>query len=111
MELYLIKSGLKSLLSNLWDFVKKVFVFGFFYGRLCIVPVVLSMGLMQLLKVFGVPMDTCKTVMKVSLIIGQVIPAASYAGLVEEDPNMEGSIDLCFSGWIIISILIWYGIK
>lgn len=108
MELDLIKSGLKSLLGNLWDFAKKVCVFCFVYGRLCVVPVILSLGLMQLLKLFGVPLDVCTTVMKFSLIIGQIVPAASYAGLINEDPNVEGSMDICFSGWIIISILVWY---
>ena len=110
MELDLIKSGFKSLLGNLWDFAKKVYVFCFFYGRLCVVPVIFSLGLMQLLKLFGVPLDIYKTVMKLSLIIGQVIPASSYAGLINEDPNVEGSMDICFSGWIIISILIWFNL-
>lgn len=108
LEIELIKAGLKSLLRSLWDFVKKIYVFCFFYGRLCVIPVIFAVALMQLLKVFGVPLDICMTVMKLCLIIGQVVPAASYAGVINEDPNVEGSMDICFSGWIIISILVWF---
>ena len=103
-----IKEGLKALLSCLWDFIKKVFVFCFVYGLFCVIPALLALGLMFLLKILGVPVDICKTVMKIALIIGQIIPAAGYAGMINEDHNVEGSIDICFSGWIISSILIWY---
>ena len=107
-EVEAIKQGLKSLPRGLWDFIKKALVFCFFYGRLCIVPVVFALGLMFLLKILGVPVDICIIVMKIALIIGQIIPAAGYTGLINSDPNAEGSTDICFSGWIIISILIWY---
>ena len=108
MEVDLIKDGLKSLLRSLWDFIKKVFVFCFFYGRLCIFPALLGIGLMFLLKISGVPVDICTIVMKLTFIIGQIIPAAGYAGMINADQNVEGSMDICFSGWIIFSILIWY---
>lgn len=107
-EIDAIKEGFKSLPRGLWDFIKKVLVFCFFYGRLCIIPALLAIGLMFLLKILGVPVDICTIVMKLTLIIGQIIPAASYAGVINEDPNVEGSMDICFSGWIISSILIWY---
>lgn len=110
MEIELIKEGLKRLPGGLWVFFKKAYVFCFFYGRLCVVPVLLSLGLMWLLKTLGVPLDTCTMVMKLVLIIGQIIPAASYAGVIKDDPNVEGSMDVCFSGWIIISILIWFNL-
>ena len=109
-EIENIKEGLKTLPSGLWAFFKKAYVFCFVYGRLCIFPVALSLGLMWLLKIFGVPLDTCALVMKLGLIIGQIIPAASYAGVIKDDPNVEGSMDVCFSGWIIISILIWFNL-
>lgn len=107
-EIDAIKEGLKSLPSGLWDFFKKACVFCFLYGRLCIVPALLSLGLMWLLKTLSVPLDICTIVMKLGFIIGQIIPAASYAGMIKGDPNVEGSMDVCFAGWIIISILIWY---
>lgn len=110
MEIEAIKEGLKSLPGSFWEFIKKVLVFCFLYGRMCIVPAMLSLGLMWLLKELGVSLDICKTVMKLGLIIGQIIPAASYAGVLKDDPNVEASIDVCFSGWIIISILIWYNL-
>ena len=107
LEIEIIKEGMKSLLSSLWDFIKKVLVFCFFYGRLFIFPVLFALALKFLLKTLGIPINICTIVMKIALIIGQIIPAAGYAGLISEDPNFEGSMDICFSGWIIISILIW----
>lgn len=105
-----IQEGMKSLLGNLWDFIKKAYVFCFLYGLFCIIPVLLALGLMFLLKILGVPVDICTIVMKISLIIGQIIPAAGYAGVIKDDPKVEGSMDICFSGWIIVSILIWYNL-
>lgn len=108
LEIEVIKEGLKLLPSGLWDFFKKAFVFCFFYGRLFAVIAAFSVLIMQLLKVLGVPLDICKIVSKLVIIIGQIIPAASYIGVINEDPNTEGSTDICFSGWIILSLLIWY---
>ena len=106
-ELDAIKEGLKSLPSGLWDFFKKVIVFSFFYGRLSFVVAVFSLGLLQLLKALCVPLDICIVIAKVVFTVGQIIPAASYIGVINEDPNCEGSTDICFSGWIIISIWFW----
>ena len=103
-----IKEGLKVLLGSLWGFIKKVYVFCFIYGLFCVIPALFALGLMLLLKILGVPVDVCKTVMKIALIIGQIIPASGYAGTINEDHNVEGSMDICFSGLIIVSILIWY---
>ena len=107
-ELDAIKEGLKSLPSGLWDFIKKLIVFSFFYGRLFMVVVALSLGIMQLLKVLGVPLDTSIVVAKVVLTIGQIIPAASYIGVINEDPNCEGSTDICFSAWTIFAVWLWF---
>lgn len=107
-EIYVIKEGFKSLPRGLWDFFKKAFVFCFFYGRLFVVIAAVSIGIAQLLKVLGAPLDTCIIVMKLVLIIGQIIPAASYIGVINEDAHTEGSADICFSGWLILSVLIWY---
>ena len=107
-EIYIIKEGLKLLPKGLLDFLKKVFVFCFFYGRLFAVVVAFSILIMQLLKVFGVPLDVCKTVAKLVIIVGQIIPAASYICVINEDQYTEGSTDICFSGWLILSALIWY---
>jgi hypothetical protein len=107
-EIDAIKKGLKVLPSGLWGFFKKVFVFCFFYGRLFIVIGVLSIGIMQILKELGVPLDARKIVAKLVIIVGQIIPAASYLGVINEDPNTEGSSDICFFGWLILSVWIWY---
>lgn len=107
-EIDAIKEGFKSLPSGLWDFFKKIIVFSFLYGRLFVCVAAASIGIMQLLKVFGVPLDTCVIVMKLVLTVGQIIPAASYVGVINDDPNVEGSTDVCFSGWLILSVLIWY---
>lgn len=107
-ELDVIKKGLKLLPSGLWDFIKKVLVFAFFYGRLFVVVAALSLGIMQLLKALGVPLDACIVVSKVVITIGQIIPAASYIGVINEDPNCEGSTDICFSAWVIFSIWLWF---
>lgn len=105
-EIDAIKAGFKSLPRGLWDFFKKILVFCFFYGRLFTVIAAFSILIMQLLKVFGVPLDICILVLKLMVIIGQIIPAASYIGVIKEDPYTEGSTDICFSGWIILSLLI-----
>lgn len=105
-----IRGGMEPLFQNLWDFFKKAYVFCFFYGLFEIIPVLFSLGLMYLLKVLGVPVDICAIVMKVALIIGQIIPGAGYAGVINDDPNVEGSMDVCFSGMIICSISIWYAL-
>ena len=107
-EIAAIKEGLKSLPRGLWDFIKKIAVFCFFYGRLFVVIAAASFGIMLLLKLLGVPLDACIIVMKLALTVGQIIPAASYIGVINDDPNVEGSMDICFSGWLILSILIWY---
>lgn len=106
-EVDAIKEGLKLLPKGLWEFFKKIIVFSFFYGRLFLVVAALSLGIMQLLKALGVPLDICIVVSKVALTIGQIIPAASYIGVINDDPNCEGSTDICFSGWLFISIWIW----
>lgn len=107
-EIESIKEGFKSLPRGLWDFFKKIVVFCFFYGRLFAVVVAFSILIMQLLKAFGVPSDICILVLKLLVIIGQIIPATSYIGLINEDPNVEGSTDICFSGWVILSLYFWY---
>ena len=103
-----IRGGIKPLFQNLWDFFKKAYVFCFIYGLFEGIPVIFSLGLMYLLKTLGVPVDIYTVVTKVALIIGQIIPAAGYAGVIKDDPNVEGSMDVCFSGMIICSISIWY---
>ena len=105
-----IREGIKPLFCNLWDFIKKAYVFCFIYGLFEIIPILFSMGLMYLLKILGVPVDVYTIVTKVALIIGQIIPAAGYTGAINDDPNVEGSMDICFSGMIICSILIWYAL-
>ena len=108
MILECIREGMKPLLRHFWDFFKKAYVFCFLYGLFEIIPGLFSLGLMYLLKILGVPVDICAIVMKVTLIIGQIIPAAGYAGAINNDPNVEGSMDVCFSGMIICAISIWY---
>lgn len=108
MILESIMEGLKALLASLWDFIKKAYVFCFLYGLYETIPVSFSLGLMYLLKISGVSVDIYKTVAKVTLIIGQIIPTAGYAGVINHDHIVEGSMDICFSGCIILSILIWY---
>ena len=105
-----IRGGIKPLFSNLWEFFKKAYVFCFIYGLFEIIPALLSIGLMYLSKVLGAPVDITKIVLKVSLIIGQIIPAAGYAGVINDDPNVEGSMDVCFSGIIICVLSIWYAL-
>jgi hypothetical protein len=107
-EINAIKEGLKSLPSGLWDFFKKILVFLFFYGRLFVVIAAFSILIMLFLRALGVSLDICMIVLKITLIIGQIIPAASYIQVITEDPNIEGSPDICFSGWLILSVLIWY---
>lgn len=107
-EIDVIKSGFKSIPRGLLDFFKKILVFSFLYGRLFAVVAALSIFIMQILRVFGVPLDICILIAKLFIIIGQIIPAASYVGAINEDQNIEGSTDICFSGWIILSLLIWY---
>ena len=107
-EIDVIKKGLKLLPSGLWDFVKKIFVFCFFYGRLFVVITAFSIGIAELLKILGIPIEICKIVSKIALIVGQIIPAASYVGIISEDSNVEGSTDFCFFGWLILSVFIWY---
>ena len=107
-EIYAIKQGLKLLPIGLLDFLKKIFIFCFVYGRSFCVIAAFSVCIMLLLQELNVPLDICRMVMKLMLIVGQIIPAASYIGVISEDPHAEGSTEICFLGWIILSVLIWY---
>lgn len=107
-EIDAIKEGFKSLPVGLWDFFKKIFVFCFFYGRLFVVIAAVSVGIWKLLEVLGAPLDTCALVAKILITVGQIIPATSYIGVINDDPHCEGSTDICFSGWLILSLLIWH---
>ena len=107
-EIDAIKEGFKLLPKGLWDFFKKIAVFSFIYGRLLVVVAAVSFGIWKLLAVLGVPSDTCVLVTKILITVGQIIPATSYIGAINDDPYCEGSTDICFSGWLILSLLIWY---
>ena len=106
-EIDAIKEGLKLMPSGWWDFFKKSYVFCFLYGRLFAVVSAFSALIMMLLKALGVPLDICVLVMKILITVGQIIPAASYIAMINNEPNCEGSTDICFSGWIITSLWVW----
>ena len=108
MELQAIKEGFVIIRKKIIYFIQKALVFLFLYGRMNVFPVIFALGLFWMLNVIGASTTSSITVFKLSLIIGQLIPMASYAGIIHNDPNVEGSMDICFAGAIIVSMLVWY---
>ena len=109
-ELEVISHGIKIIKQNLLNFFKKILVFVFFYSRMFVPVIIVSLATFYVLKFIGVPTEVGSIVFKIILLVGQIIPAASYAGIITNDKNVEGSMDVCFSGIIISSLLIWYAL-
>ena len=109
-ELEVISEGIKVIKRNLLDFVKKVLVFIFLFSRMECVVVIPSLSILGILHLFHVPAEICDIVFKIMLLVGQIIPAASYAGAITVDKTIEGSMDVCFAGVIICLLSIWYAL-
>lgn len=109
-EFELIKTGLKILIKGIFDYIKKIPAFLFLYGRIYTITVLFALFVSFVLKYFKIPADTTAFIFKSLLLFGQIIPAASYAGAITIDKTIEGSMDICFSGLIISSLLIWYAL-
>ena len=107
-ELEIISEGIKVIKCNLFDFVKKVPAFIFIYSRMECLVVIPSLAIFWILHLLNIPEKTCDITFKVMLLVGQIIPAASYAGAITVDKTIEGSMDVCFTGVIICSLLIWH---
>lgn len=107
-EIAAISEGLIAIKRNIFDFIKKVLVFIFLYGRMIFIPLCLAFCAYFILDFIGINEQHSSAICKAILILGQIFPAASYAGVISNDPNAEGSMDICFAGAIIVSLIIWY---
>lgn len=109
-ELEVIQTGLKIIKKSIFDYLKNIPAFIFLYGRVFAINVLFALSVSLILDFFGISNDTVAFVFKLLLLIGQIIPAASYAGAITTDKTIEGSMDICYSGLIISSLLIWYAL-
>ena len=73
-EFEIISYGIKAIKQSLFDFVKKIPVFVFFYSRMFAPVVIVGLATFYILQILGI------------------------------------SMDICFSGVIISSLLIWYAL-
>ena len=109
-EFEIISYGIKAIKQSLFDFVKKIPAFVFFYSRMFVPVVIVGLATFYILKILGISIEVGSIIFKIILMVGQIIPAASYAGIITNNKNVEGSMDICFSGVIISSLLIWYAL-
>lgn len=109
-ELEVIQTGLRIIRKSIFDYLKNIPAFLFLYGRIFALMLLLALFVSLILDHFGISNATAAFVFKLLLLIGQIIPAASYAGAITIDKTIEGSMDICFSGLIISSLLIWYAL-
>ena len=89
-------------------FLKRLYVFVFFFG----VSYMLSCGAALLipagLKWVGLSNDISMTVGRIFLTIAPLIPTCVYARCENEDLNGEFNMDLCFVVWIATIVFAWW---
>ena len=104
-----VRHSLKLVGIHFWSFLKRLYVFAFFWGRCACIsyPLALLIPLGLHIKL-GLAYDVSMTVTKVLLTIAPIFPTADYAECKEEDYEDEFSMDLCFAVWIITIVYAWW---
>lgn len=102
-----IGSILISIISHLWKFIKRLYVFMLPFG----VPYMMSIGcallLSEVLGYLGFPHNISKTICRILLTISPIIPTGIYSLCEEADLYDEFSMDLCFVVWIATIVYAW----
>ena len=94
---------------HFWNFLKHLYLFIFFYGRLACISYALALIIpLGLHTKFGLPHDVAMTIARILLTIAPILPTAAYAQCKEEDYEDEFSMDLCFTTWIITIAYAWW---
>ena len=95
--------------AHFWKFVKRLFLFIFFYGRFAFISCGLSILVPVSLHAYlGMPYDVSITIMRILLTVTPIFPTAVYAVCKEEDYDDEFSMDLCFAVWLISIVCAWW---
>lgn len=98
---------LESVGSHFWKFIKRLYVFTFFFG----LPYCISCGVAALVPIclhtIGLPHDIAMVISRILLTIAPVIPTALYTRFEKEDRFDEFSMDLCFVTWIATVVYAW----
>jgi hypothetical protein len=94
---------------HFWNFVKRLYLFAFFWGRYACVSYPLAIIIPMFLGIkLGLPYAMAMTITKVLLTIAPLLPTAVYAECKEEDYEDEFSMDLCFATWMITIVYAWW---
>lgn len=104
-----ISHALKLVCNHFWNFIKRLYLFAFFWGRFALI----SYGVAVLIPVslhtyLSMPHTVSMTIMKILLTIAPILPTAVYAECKEEDYYDELSMDLCFAVWVITIVYAWW---
>lgn len=98
---------LLSILSHFWKFIKRLYVFAYFFG----VPYLISCSIALLipygLQSIGFPHSASVLLVRILLTIAPVVPTGVYTLIEAEDQYDECSMDLCFVVWIATVVYAW----
>ena len=104
-----VMHSLKLVGVHFLNFLKRLYLFVFFWGRYACISYPLAIIIPLALRAkLGFPHAMAMTITKVLLTIAPILPTAAYAQLKEEDYNDEFSMDLCFAVWVITIVYAWW---
>lgn len=103
------KELLLALGKYLLHFMRRLYVFAFFYGVFAVCSYGFAIAFPLLLKTYlGADPNLCLLITKIFLTIAPAFPTIMYLRCYEEDVNDEFSMDLCFITWIATIVLAWF---
>lgn len=105
---FILKKGFLALGKHLVHFIRRLFVFAFFYGlyAACSYGIAIAIPLF-LQSSLSLDQNLCLIITKILLTVAPIFPTIVYLRCYEEDTNEEFSIDLCFIAWIVTIVWAW----
>lgn len=103
------KKGLKEIPSCLFNFIKKLFVNGWFYAFVSVIPITIALVAMLLVKTITGNADAADLVFKILATIGQIIPLSMslYISEWELTDTNENSSEMCFTICALVIAVLW----
>ena len=103
-----IGDTLKYIGSHFLMFVKRIFVFAFFYGFVYCVSCMAALLIAKGMKQIGIHNDVSMIIGRIFLTVAPIIPTCVYARCEKEDLNGEFNMDLCFVVWVATIVFAWW---
>lgn len=102
-----VKEIFANIFSHFWKFIKRLYVFAFFFGLPYSISFIVAMLIPRSLELIGLSNTVSAILTRILLTIAPAIPTGAYTLFEAEDQYDEFSMDLCFVVWIATIAYAW----